>query len=329
MKMNLFLALAALTVYTGSVFAAEVKLEDVASLPNPAGIAVDAQGTVFVSTSDGKVGSVVKLDGAKAVPVITDFPQGSYGKGPKYAIGPLGLAFTDKGLLVVGGGGLADGEELLRVYELGDTAKKASDMVVKFGPLAATDDLKGEGNFYGVAVAGDTIYVTSNGDDTKGWVARAKLKGNKVGEGLKRFLATKEKVEVDAPVGITMSPEGYIVVGQMGEITVPGDALLSYYSSKGKLLMNLETGLHDITAVAYSPKGKLYVLDFAWNDTTQGGLFRIDAVKNADGSQSSKAVKIVSLDKPTAMAFGKNGELYITSIKEDGAGRVQKIAPGL
>ncbi len=328
MKKNLFLALAALTLYVGNVAAADVKVEDVISLPNPCGVAVDSKGAVYVSTSDGKTGSVVRIDEGKAVPVVTDFPQSSYGKGPKYAIGPLGLAFMDSGQLVVGGGGYPDGEELLRVYNVGDKPVKAADMAIKLGPLAAEGDVVGEGNFYGVAVTGKAIYVTSNGDDTKGWVARVRIKGDKTGK-LERFIATKEAVDLDAPVGIAISKQGNIVVGQMGEITVPGDGLLSIYNPKGKLLVNLETGLHDITAVAYSPSGKLYVTDFAWNDTKQGGLFRIDVKKNADGEREATAVKIVSLDKPTAMAFGKAGELYITSIVEDGKGRVQKIAPGL
>jgi len=47
-------------------------------------------------------------------------------------------------------------------------------------------------------------------------------------------------------------------------------------------------------------------------------------------------VKIASLDKPTAIAFGKDGEMYITVIgpTEEGAqagtkGSLVKIAPGL
>ena len=43
--------------------------------------------------------------------------------------------------------------------------------------------------------------------------------------------------------------------------------------------MNLETRLYDITGLAYSPKtGLLYATDFAWMQTDEGGLFRLDAV---------------------------------------------------
>ncbi len=141
--------------------------------------------------------------------------------------------------------------------------------------LAASDDIKGEGNFYALAKTDDAIYVTCNGDDTKGWVSKAAYKGSDVSS-FERYLETKTATEVDAPVGITVSPRGELVVGQMGEITVPNDSMLTFYDAASKTkLLNLKTNLHDITAVAYSPRGQMYVLDFAWADTKQGGLFQI------------------------------------------------------
>ena len=104
--------------------------------------------------SDSGAGKVIRVEDGKAVDVITDFPIDVYGKGPKYNIGPLGLVFLDKGRLVVGGGGLADGEELLRIYDLEESAIKADKMASSF-KLEATDDIKGEGNFYGVAATKD------------------------------------------------------------------------------------------------------------------------------------------------------------------------------
>ncbi len=75
--------------------------------------------------------------------------------------------------------------------------------------------------------------------------------------------------------------------------------------------MNLPTGLYDITALAYSPKGRLYALDFAWMKTDEGGLFELVGV-NKDRQQAIDAKKILTLDKPTAMAFGADGALYAT-----------------
>jgi DNA-binding beta-propeller fold protein YncE len=303
-----------------------LKVETVLSeLDNPSGIAIQPEtGVVFVS--DSGASRIIKVVDGKAEPVVTDFPVDVYGKGPKYNIGPLGLLFLDQNTLVVGGGGLVDGEELLRVYDLKDMKEplKADKMKASY-KLAGSDELKGEGNFYALAKTDDAIYVTCNGDDTKGWVSRATYKATDV-TGFERYLATKEAVEVDAPVGITVSPRGELVIGQMGEITVPNDSLLTFYdpASKEKLL-NVKTNLHDITALAYSPRGQLYALDFAWADTKQGGLFQL----LSEGKDSVKTKKIAELDKPTAMVFDAEGALYVTVIGEEKKGKLLKVAPGL
>ena len=121
-------------------------------------------------------------------------------------------------------------------------------------------------------------------------------------------IATKEATQVDAPIAITVSPDkSQLVVGQGGEVNVPGDALLTMYDKEGKLVKSYKTGLHDITGLAYSPSGKLYCTDFAWADLTQGGLFEL-----VIEGEEVKPKKILSLDRPTALAFDKEGGLYVT-----------------
>lgn len=322
-------------------------------LDNPCGIAVQPEtGHIFVSDSAGL--RIVKFDPAKPgemTDVITGFPESTYGKGPIYKIGPLGLAFLNKNTLVVGGGGKPDGEEILRVYTLPEdgSAITADKMSSSGGPLPKNDDedfgtTTGEGNFYGLAVSheGDAVYVSSNGDDTKGWVLKADIKNGKA-VNLRPLIATKIATEVDAPVAMTMHhSQNYVVVGQMGEINKPGDSLLTMYSPtngtdhKGKLKLNLETGLFDISALAYCPCKEgakhLYAADFAWMDPAQGGVYRLDATFDmASGAQGVNSVLVTHLDKPTAMAFGADGALYVTvfGAAEEGSdkkpGKVVKI----
>jgi DNA-binding beta-propeller fold protein YncE len=319
-------------------FAADdAKVEEVVGgLSNPCGVAIQpGTGHVFVSDSaTGRVGRVV--DG-KLQDVIAGSEKDIYGKGPFYDIGPLGLLFLDQNTLVVGDGGLKDGFECLRVFTVPEAGKPALDYekdAKKSGPLEPAEGIVGEGNLYGLAANKAAVYVTCNGDDTKGWIAKADIDGTKLGK-LERYIATKEQVEVDAPVGITMSKEGHIVVGQMGEVNKPNDSLLTFYSAKtGQKILNLETGLHDIAGLAYSPKtGLLYAVDFAWIKPEDGGLFRLDS----DNSGASvKVTKIASLDKPTALAFAPDGTLYITVVGPKKAdenapkeGKLLKIAPGL
>jgi hypothetical protein len=282
-------------------------------LDNPCGVAVQPEtGHVFVS--DSGAGKVIRIVNGKAEDVVVGFKLDIYGKGPMYNIGPLGLLFLDKNTLVVGGGDLPDGQEQLRVFTVpaaGSTPVKVDDAISSFG-LPAQGDVLGEGNFYALAKTADAIFVTSNGDDTKGWVARATLKGGKV-TGFARYIATKEAVGIDAPVGATISPRGELVIGQMGEISVPHDSQLSFYSPKdGKLRMSQETGLYDIAALAYRPKsGQLLALDFAWMKTDEGGLFQLDSVQS-NGKAAVQGKKLLSLDKPSAMDFGPDGMLFVT-----------------
>ncbi len=294
-------------------------------LENPSGIAVHAKtGHVFLAARDG-VHRLVPGKPGKVFPEIAGYPTDIYGKGPKYNIGPLGVACLGDGHLIVGDGSRVDGQELVRVYQISaeplDQAQSEESAPFSLGPIPKGDaSVGGEGNFYGVAVTDSSIFITANGDDTKGWILKAAIKDGKPGS-LEPGIATKPLVEVDAPVGITVAPQGELVVGQMGEMNVPGDSLLTMYNSEtGALIKSYKTGLHDIAGLAYSPKtGKLYCVDFAWSDVPQGGLFEI----TVDGD-TVKTTRIATLNKPTALAFDKDGNLYVT-VFGAGAEEGQKV----
>ncbi|HUG91716.1 MAG TPA: hypothetical protein VML55_12830 [Planctomycetaceae bacterium] len=294
--------------------------ERVYNLDNPCGVAVHPKtGHVFVTSTVAIYRYLPEeTDRSKKINievVIDPANVDEYGKGPIYKIGPLGLGFLEDGRLIVGGGGHKDGEELVRMYKIGDAAPEkpleeaAAEQTI--GPIPMSDEsTTGEGNFYAVAVGKDAVYFSSNGDDTKGWVLKSELKDGKLGD-LTLWLATKPLVEVDAPIPITFSPDGSeLVVGQGGEVNIPEDSLLTKYDpASGELKFNAPAGgLYDLTGLAYSPKsGKLYATDFAWAEPEKGGLFQLEI----EGDKVT-ATKVLSLDKPTAMAFDKDGRLWVT-----------------
>jgi len=305
---------------------------EIVHLDNPSGVAIHpVTKQIFVvshgPTADGS-GAVFRLVRGKPRKLyleVEGFPTDVYGKGPMYNIGPLGCTFWGNDRLIVADGSRKDGEELVRIYKIEEAVpekpRKEDAAEFTLGPIAPGDlSPKGEGNFYGVVVWNDAIYVTSNGDDTKGWIAKAPIAEGKPGT-LTPTIATKEATEVDAPIAVTVSPDKtQLVVSQGGEVNVAGDSLLTFYDAEGKLAKKYKTGLNDITGLAYSPKGKLYGVDFSWVDQAQGGLFEL-----VIEGEEVKPKKILALDRPTSLAFDADGALYITVF---GLGELYKAPAG-
>jgi DNA-binding beta-propeller fold protein YncE len=298
------------------------------NLVNPCGVAVQPQtGFVYVSSRYGVYcydPSYKKPKEHKAWVVIDGYPEhvGTWEIGSKYDVGPLGLAFLDKDRLVVGGGSRKSGEDLVRVYrvpskQLGPTDwMREEAAAATLGPIkSGKDTLKGEGTYYGVAIGGDAIWVTCQGDDSKGWVAKADIKDAKASElklgELKPLIQTKTVTDTALPAAITFTPDGKeLIVGQMGDTDSDNaDSILAFYDpTNGSLKRKLKAGLRDLTGLAYSPKTKtLYATDLSLKSPFSGGLFSL----TIDG-ETVKPTKIAPLDKPTALAFDAAGHLYVS-----------------
>ncbi|MGH7199313.1 MAG: hypothetical protein ACREJB_01830 [Planctomycetaceae bacterium] len=307
-------------------------------LDNPSGLAIQpSTGHLFVAEHRG-VYRYAPGSKQPATLEIGSYPTDIYGKGPMYDIGPLGLGFMENGNLVVGDGSRKDSQELIRVYKMGDEPadepQPESSALHTLGPIPAGDvSVMGEGNFFSVAIGAGMILSSSNGDDTKGWIVAAPIGENGEPGKLDGYIATKVATGVDAPVPIIFSQDGAdLIVGQMGEVNIPGDSLLTIYDPKSKeLKLEAEIGLHDVCGLAVSPKtGKLYCTDFGWVKPEDGGLFRLDIE-----GETVKAAKIMSLDKPTVITFDKEGGLYVAvfGTAEEGSnklpGKILRIEPGL
>ena len=338
-----FLAALIMWPFTFGVLSGQdVQVETVVDgLTHPCGLAIQPKtGTVFVA--DSGAGRIVRVVDGKLEEVVVDFPLDEYGKGPKYKIGPLGLAFIDQDTLIVGGGGNPDDKEIVRVYSIpkpGTDAISADNMEASFG-LSASENEMAEGNYFGVVLGEFGLYVTCNGDDAQGWITKADVKEKQLSN-FRRFIPTTERTQQKAPVAITKNSRGELVVGQMGSVDQAGDGGLGIYNAKsGKLLSLFATDLSDLCGLAFSPKtGLLYGTDFAWASHDAGtgvnsaaGLFRLDADRFSQKPRV-KSTRILELDKPTALTFAEDGTLFITIFDSakggKPTGRLLKVAPGL
>jgi hypothetical protein len=288
-------------------------------LHTPSGLAIQTgSGDVFVSTTRG----VIRLDAGNNYSPhfeITGFGEDTYGKGPSYQFGPLGLGFLDDTTLVVGGGGGLDGEDQLYFFDVGLTSLpepiSAETARHKVGPIRQGEQShRGEGNYFALHINEGIIYTGSHGDDSKGWVSRVSIDDHKPGA-LEPFFATKVATAVDGPSGLALLRNGKLLVSQTGELHERPDSVLALFDAvSGEFEQKFETGLYDITAILIHPTtGTLYVLDFAWAVPGEGGLFSLEI--DYDRGRIN-VVKHASLLHPTAMAVTTDGNLIVTCVED-------------
>lgn len=291
-------------------------------LKMPCGVAVQpGTGHLFVSTGDGIL-RVVPGSKAKPTVEVQGFSQDTYGRGPVFSFGPLGVAFLDSERLIVGGGGAPDGADTVGLFRVGpepaDTPRQSAEADFICEPIVAGEQsVRGEGNYFGIAVHNDVIFVSSHGDDTKGWVSRIAINDGALGT-VEPFIATKQLTEIDAPTGMAITPQGELLVGQFGETHNRSRSVLGIYDlNRGTLERLIATDLRNVIALAYSPtSGELYALDFAWPVPEEGGLFRL-----AINGETATSERIRLLPRPVAMAFSPEGVLYVATLgqREDGS----------
>jgi hypothetical protein len=301
-----------------------------AGLDHPTSVIVrpgsEGLGTAELFVAESGAGRVLRIvidDPVKSEPVITGFPVAEIAALPGLRGGPLGLAFLSRNRLAVGGGGLGDGEDVVRVYSVSDAATtlEYDQTDHTAGPVPASESSEtGEGDFFSLAASDRVFLVAPLSGDDAGWLLKATLDANRIA-GLEPFIATREASDAAGPTAVAVDPQPqrhYVVVAQRGEPTAERDSRLTMYSStSGAMALNLNTGLRDVFALGYSPSPSfdLYSADYSQAEPADGGIYRIEAAQ-VDGRESCRAVKIAAIARPTSLAFTGDGAMYVTAFGE-------------
>jgi glucose/arabinose dehydrogenase len=302
--------------------AAEPQVEVILDgLNNPFALAAQPRtDNLFVANSGA--GEVLLVDSAKKTsqPVVTGAPTVLGGPGGAYRVGPLGLACNTPTSLLVAGPSAAG-------------ACPVRSFPVTKEPVAAPWHEAGEVAAEGITSqawrlvpAADGALVAMVGKDAgaiEQWPLRKAAKAE-------RFISPTALGGGQGVWALAMSPRADLVVASAGKVEKARDSRVFFCGGRsGKTLLSAALELRDVIDLAYSPKtGRLYAVDFSAAAPAEGGVFRLDA--GPDGQV--KAVRVATLERPTALAINADGKLFATQLltapdaEGRAAGRLVKLS---
>ena len=300
-------------------FQTEVIVE---GLDNPSGLAVrpitgneSASEIYFTESGAGRVMRFMASNPGETKEIVSGFETHPLNETIDLRLGPWAIGFVTPTKLAVLGGVQKQGTEQVGVFVLPDDGK-----VLKADQLDHTAELtdgyeQKSAGFPGMVLS-DTAAYMAIGSDSTGNIFKAMLAANRI-DSPRPLVSSKVAESLSWPSGLCLSPAvrtQFIVAAYLGALTEERDSRVAFIiPSGGDVAMQLTPGLFDIVALAYSPSGQLYAVDFAWQEEKEGGVYRLDDAR-LEGQPSCRAVKIASLEHPTSLLFDESGNLYVTSL---------------
>ncbi len=308
-------------LFATNCFAEDATVETVLSgLNYPNGVAVrpnESANVYEVFVSDSGAGRIVKVRSDQtntSSDAITGFAAESGG--------PHALFFLERDHLVVA----SDGQLAVRMYELSneptpltaDNPKQtvehaAVESVFEFARTRDNDNVP------------DLLIVAGSNLEWPAGIGKIPIRAGTLG---KLSPLVSKSSHDRRSFGVAVDKHGYVAVGHTDMVDNSRDSSLTFYDpATGMAAVSFPIALHLIHGLAYHPTNdNLYALDHG-SDAQSGGLYRLDDASQP-GKPACKAVKIATINRPTALAFAPDGTLYITAPR-DKQGELLRVRGGL
>ncbi|MEZ6094567.1 MAG: hypothetical protein R3C03_10075 [Pirellulaceae bacterium] len=275
----------------------------------PTGIAVHpSDGSVFVADSGNQ--RIVRIDKGEIREVIVGFPLGDSLTPTTPPLSALAVSFLDENTLIVGTAGKEGKRGQLRAYTIDDkVGPPINEKDYLRSLVLRADDGEYATKFWGVVTTSLGVFALGQSGDGTGWLGHAPIDQDAISNFSSAVRQSRFR-DLGHSAGMTLSPEGYLVLLFTGAFGQSGDSTILYLDLDGQKLGQFAIGHGDVVGAAVAPHSRmLYFCDNSGTTIEPSGVYRLVADSSTQGFHTEL---VAELKGPTAMAFDHEGRLFVS-----------------